>query len=201
LPELYDHILCDGCYTVRLALALMALPASRRTVDYVPARTPRSLAALAVNPAGDIPVLVDGDTVLTELAPILNHLAAGRSEWRSTDPDVARWLAFAAGPLSALSEARLATLFAAPGDRDRLVAAGRAALRAVEDHLTSRNLDGTEWLAGSAPSLAEIAVFPPVMLSHDCGIGHEDYPAINLWQRRVRKLPGFIGMPGIPDYF
>ena len=33
------------------------------------------------------------------------------------------------------------------------------------------------------------------------GIGHEDYPAINLWQRQVRKLPGFIGMPGVPDYF
>ena len=50
-------------------------------------------------------------------------------------------------------------------------------------------------------TIADIAVFPPAMLSHDSGIGHEDYPAINLWQRRLRKLPGFIGMPGIPDYF
>ena len=44
-------------------------------------------------------------------------------------------------------------------------------------------------------------IFAPVMLSHDAGIGHEDYPMINLWQRRVRRLEGFVTMPGIPDYF
>ncbi len=93
------------------------------------------------------------------------------------------------------------TLFSAAGDRDALVAASRSALRVVEDHLTDRALAGEFYLAAREPSLADIAVFPPVALSHDCGVGHEDYPAINLWQRRMRRLPNFIGMPGIPDYF
>jgi glutathione S-transferase len=54
---------------------------------------------------------------------------------------------------------------------------------------------------GDKASIADIAVFPAVALSHDSGVGQEDYPAINLWQRRVRKLRGFVGMPGVPDYF
>ena len=54
---------------------------------------------------------------------------------------------------------------------------------------------------GDKASIADIAVFPAVALSHDSGVGHEDYPAVNLWQRRVRSLRGFMGMPGVPDYF
>jgi glutathione S-transferase len=201
LPELYDHILSDGCYTVRLALSLLHIEATRKTVDYVPSRTPRSTAALAVTPAGDIPVFIDGGLVLTDITAILHHLAAGHPEWRAGDPAVERWVDFAAGPLAALSAARLVSLFAAPGDREALVAEGRAALRSLDDHLTDQHLAGHQWLAGDTPSLAEIAVFPRAMLSHDCGVGHEDYPALNLWQRRVRKLSRFISMPGIPDYF
>jgi glutathione S-transferase len=71
----------------------------------------------------------------------------------------------------------------------------------IEDHLSDRQLAGKIWTVGDTPTIADIALFPYVMLSHDAGIGHEDYPAINLWQRQVRRLPGFVGMPGIPDYF
>jgi glutathione S-transferase len=74
-------------------------------------------------------------------------------------------------------------------------------LRVLEDALTDQSLSGQDWLVWEKPSIADIAVFPAVALSHDSGVGHEDYPAINLWQRRVRKLRGFVGMPGVPDYF
>jgi glutathione S-transferase len=110
-------------------------------------------------------------------------------------------LAFTATKFNALSDARRVAITGIDGDLDALNAKGRAALRVLDDALTERGIGGREWLAGTSPSIADIAVFPHAMLSHDSGIGHEDYPAINLWQRRVRKLPGFIGMPGIPDYF
>ena len=57
------------------------------------------------------------------------------------------------------------------------------------------------FVCGDAPTVADIALFPAVALSHDCGIGHEDYPALSLWQRRIRRLPNFLSMPGIPDFF
>ena len=115
--------------------------------------------------------------------------------------DIAQWLAFAATALQPLREARRVATLGAPGSLAELNARGRLALRAVDDALADRRLAGEDWLCGPAPTLADIAIFPSVMLSHDSGLGHDPWPAINLWQRRVRCLPGFIGMPGIPDYF
>ena len=143
---------------------------------------------------------------LSEPAAILSYLA------RTYDPDgtwlphdqigaITTWLVFAGGPLAAVSAARAMTLFDAPGDRDAMVARARLAIREIEDHLTDQGFLGNDWIVGNAPTLADIAIFPAIALSHDCGIGHEDYPAINLWQRRVRRLPHFLSMPGIPDYF
>jgi glutathione S-transferase len=204
LPELYDHILSDRCYVVRLVLSLLHVPCTKRTVGYVPSQSPPSPQVLPLNPAGEIPVLVDVDIVVPDLETILMYLCRNydpAGTWRAEHPDVKRWLSFAVGPLAAISQARAVSLFNAAGDRSALVAASRSALRVVEDHLTDRALAGEFYLAAREPSLADIAVFPPVALSHDCGVGHEDYPAINLWQRRMRRLPNFIGMPGIPDYF
>jgi glutathione S-transferase len=204
LPELYDHILSDQCYAVRLMLGLLGVNVTRKTVDYNPAHDPPSAGVLSLNPAGDLPVMVDGNLILTDVPAILVYLAQRHDPaglWGAADAEVKRWLMFSAGPLSALHEARGVTLFSAAGDRDVLVAQSRAALRTIEDHLTDGMSIGREFMTHDRPSLADIAIFPHVMLSHDCGIGHEDYPAINLWQRSIRRLPGFVSMPGIPDYF
>ena len=47
MPELYDHILGDRCYAVRLMLGILGIPYDKKTVDYAAARTPRSTGALA----------------------------------------------------------------------------------------------------------------------------------------------------------
>ncbi len=80
MPELYDHILSDRCYAVRLMLGLLRVPYTKRTVGYVPSQSPPSPQVLPLNPAGEIPVLVDGDIILAEVGAILAHLC------RSYDP-------------------------------------------------------------------------------------------------------------------
>jgi glutathione S-transferase len=204
LPELYDHVLSDRCYAVRLILSLLRVTYVKRTVSYAPSQSPPSPEVVAFNPAGEIPVFVDGDLVLSDVTGILLHLCKEYDPaglWRAEDAAAQHWLDFAAEPLASVSKARATSLFGTSGDPDALVAASRAALRVLEDHLTNQSLAGVPFLVGKQASLADVAVFPAVALSHDCGIGHEDYPAINLWQRRVRKLPHFITMPGVPDYF
>ncbi len=198
LLKLHDYVLSDGCYTVRLMLALLGLDYQRVAVDLYPGN--------ATTPHGDIPVLEDGETVVRDPGLILMYLArthdpSGRWLPQEQAHDIAAWLGFAAFDLQALAEARRVSVLGQRGDLAALNGKGRAALRRVEDHLTDRQLVGGDWLVGAGPTVADIAVFPIVMLSHDSGIGHEDYPAINLWQRRVRRLTGFVGMPGIPDYF
>jgi glutathione S-transferase len=161
--------------------------------------------AVDAYPGGaDCPVLIDGEDAHRDPGLILTFLArAHDAQWLPSGEaqEIAGWLAFAATRLSALAEARRIALMGVEGDLDTLDRKGREALRTLEDTLTDRRIASRDWLVGGSPTIADIAVFPHVMLSHDSGIGHEDYPAINLWQRRVRKLPRFVGMPGIPDYF
>jgi glutathione S-transferase len=191
--RLHDYVLSAECYTVRLMLALLALPHTKIAVDVYPG-------------GAQAPVLEDGDATLSEPGLILAYLARQYDRSRTWLPaeggeDIAKWLTFAALDLSALNEARRIAVLGQPGDLDVANAKGRVALRKLEDHFTQQRLADNDWVVGTTPTIADIAIFPAVMLSHDSGIGHEDYPAINLWQRRLRKLPGFVGMPGIPDYF
>jgi glutathione S-transferase len=207
LPKLYDYVLSGSCYKVRLMAALLGVRYETRSVDFYPGREHKGAEMLALNPLGQLPIFEDDGVILRDAQAILCHLAnrcdpAGT--WLPRDQrfgPIMMWLSFAGGELMAISGARMVSMLGYPGDLDELRRKGRAALRVLEDHLTDRALAGSPWVVGDSPTIADIALFPYTMLSHDAGIGHEDYPAINLWQRRVRKLPNFIGMPGIPDYF
>lgn len=199
MPKLYDYVLSDGCYKVRLMLSLLGVPYTSQAVDFHPGREHEGEAFRKLNPSGDLPVLEDDGEVLRDAQVILVHLARKHAAGWLAPTD--RWLTFAGKDMAALSEARLSSLLGLPGDIAALRKAGRRALRDLEDHLSDRQLTGLDWVESDRATIADIALFPHVALSHDAGIGLEDYPALNLWQRRVRRLPNFVGMPGIPDYF
>lgn len=207
MPKLYDYVLSGSCYKVRLLCALLGVRYETQAIDFYPGREHKAPAMLALNPLGQLPVFEDGGVVLRDAQAILCHLANRydpTGTWLPRDErfgPVMMWLSFAGGELMAISGARMIGMLNYPGDFDALRKKGRAALRVLEDHLSDRALAGKLWVVGDGPTIADIALFPYTMLSHDAGIGHEDFPAINLWQRQVRKLPGFVGMPGIPDYF
>ena len=86
---------------------------------------------------------------------------------------------------------------------DKVRAAAHAALRVLDDHLTDREIDtGTlgPWIVGDRPTIADVACFPYVALSGDGGVLHDDYHAVRRWMASVKRLPGFVVMPGIyPD--
>ena len=199
MPKLYDYVLSDGCYKVRLTLRLLGVSYTTQAVDFFPGREHEGDAFRAINPDGTLPVLDDGGEIVTGVETILVYLARKHDVAWLAPTD--RWLEFASKDMAPLSHARLVSLLALHGDLAALRTAGRRALRDLEDHISDRQLAGFDWVEGERASIADIALFPHVALSHDAGIGLEDYPALNLWQRRVRKLPNFIGMPGIPDYF
>ena len=190
-PRLHDYVLSAECYAVRLMLSLLGLDYEGVAVDAYPG-------------GAEAPVLETADGALSDPGSILTALAREFDPRWLPDhgvPMIVRWLAFAATDLAALNAARRMSTLGQPGDFAATSKQGRAALRVLDDALTDGGLEGRDWLVGGTPSIADIAVFPAVALSHDSGIGHEDFPAINLWQRRVRKLRGFVGMPGVPDYF
>lgn len=190
---LYDYILSASCYKVRLMAALLGVKLELVAVDFHPGREHKGAVMLALNPAGTLPVLVDGPTVFTDTAAMLAHLAQGTA-WLDHDP---RWLGMAGRLNASLGMARLHDMLHYPADIGAVRRAGVLALRELEAHLTTRRWDGQIYLSADHPTIADIACFPNIALAPDGGVGLDDFPSIRLWLRAVRSLPGFIEMPGV----
>jgi glutathione S-transferase len=201
--KLFDYVLSPSCYKVRLMAALAEVKLQIRPVDFHPGAEHRGAELLALNPAGSIPILEDGDLILTESSAILVYLAAKNApDWlgRSTPEEEARvqqWLSFSGRLTSSLGAARLHEMLVRPGDIDRLKAEGTAALRELEAGLVEQAVRGERFLASNRPTVADIACFPYVALAPDGGVALDPYPAIRLWLRAIRSLDRFIEMPGI----
>ncbi len=205
-PTLYDFELDEHCYKVRLLLGLLGVAHHRIAVDMLPGREQMRPPLLALNPLGTLPILTDGALVLREAEPILVYLARSQdpsARWLPGDAaplaEVTMWLHFSTRALQPVATARQGTIFAQADPEDAAEEAERA-FRVMEDHMVRRGLHGADWFVGDGPTLADISLFPAIALSRDIGIDHEACPALRRWMRRVRSLPGFVTMPGIPDY-
>ena len=203
---LYDFELDENCYKVRLLVAMLGLTVQVVPVDMIPGAEQGRAPLLLLNPLGTLPILTDGALALREAEAILAYLAQRYDPARIWLPaaaapfgQVMMWLGFATGVLRCAHAARHHALFEGLDD-PAAVAGSRDAFRVMDDHMTARGFTGAGWFVGDGPTLADLALFPSIALSRDYGIEHEAYPALRGWMRRVRRLPGFITMPGIPDY-
>jgi glutathione S-transferase len=197
--KLHGHELSGNSYKVRLLLELLGVPYEWVRVDLMKGEH-KQPAYLALNPFGQVPLLEDGDTTLSDAQAILFYLAAraGDGQWLPTDPleqaRVVRWLSTAAGEVRQGPEsARLHHLFgvkAIPIER----ATEKAAfiLEQLERHLGDRL-----WLELDRPTIADIAVFPYVALAGDGGIELAPYPHVRAWIARIQALPGNVPMKGL----
>ncbi|TPJ79074.1 glutathione S-transferase family protein [Mesorhizobium sp. B2-6-2] len=201
--KLYDYTLSPSCYKVRLMAALIGVTLDIRPVDFHPGREHRGPELMALNPAGSIPILEDGDLVLTESSAMLVYLAAKAApQWLGNDTAgraarVQQWLSFSHRLTASLGAARLHEMLLRPGNIAALREQGIAALRELEAGLVEQHIRGHRFLASDRPTIADIACFPYVALAPDGGVSLDPYPAIRLWSRAVRSLEGFIEMPGI----
>jgi glutathione S-transferase len=191
---LYDNDLDADAYPVRLLLSLLGLGCERVIIDSSPA------ALRGHGPRG--PMLDDGGARIVGAAAVLRHLAARHMpEWLPASPGPGDpWLSALTSPRFAPRQARLLALFTAEGPPAGLVEEATYRLQELDDHLTHREFDGRPWFAGQRPTIVDLAAFGPAALSSDYGVEHDPFPALRRWIRRVRALPGFMPMPGIPQF-
>ena len=204
--RLYDYELSESCYKVRLLLGILGLDWERRRVDFHPGGEHQSDGFLRINPLGRIPVVEDGDCTLRDAQAILVYIAARydesgrwypRADARSCG-EVAMWLAFAGELTATAGAARLHEGFARELDVDRARSGAHRLFRVLDEHLWFGERNGLDWLCGLPhPTIADIACFPGVILSEEGGISRMPYPAIRRWTDRVKRIPGFVTMPGV----
>jgi len=192
IPVLHDFPLDPRCYSVRLALALLGVDHRVQPVDVFPGGAHLESPYRELTPTGELPVFETGTTTLVGSVDVLVHLADGTA-WAAPSDD---WIDFATGPLEQFYSCREQSLYTTdPVD----VTAARAAVQSLDDLLASRTTNEA-WVAADRPTVADIALFPAAALSRDIGIDHDRYPALRSWIRRIKQLPDFVEMPGIPVF-
>ena len=204
--QLYDFPLSVNCYKQRLLLSILDIPYEAVAVDFYPGWEHKTEVFKAVNPLGHIPVLVDDDYVLWDAHAILVYLAARYDTTRRwypvDDPQllgrVASWMLFAEGTTNTASAARLHVNLGYDFDIDSVRASAHRLFRHLDEHLWFHERTGVDWVApADHPTIADLALFPDVMLAPEGGIDLIDYPALRRWTDRVRRIPGFVVMSGI----
>jgi glutathione S-transferase len=198
--KLYGHEVSGNSYKVRLMLSLLNLEFEWIKVDLMKGEQ-NSPEYLAMNPFGQVPLLVDGETQLADAQAILVYLARqyGGDRWLPLDPvplsQVIRWLSTTAGEVRQGPEhARLYHLFGAGTkiNLDRATQKAEYILTQLNEHLSTRT-----WLEFEHPTIADVAVFPYVALARDGKIDLDVYANVLAWIDRIKQLPGFIPMTGI----
>lgn len=196
--KLYDLEVSGNCYKVRLLLALMGREYELRPVDFMGGEH-MSDAFAVMNPFCEIPVFEDGDITLRDSQAILIYLAQkyGGDEWALTKPDeharVMQWLSTAANDIArGPNDARLHDKFGFELDVELARTKAHRTLKIIDDHLENK-----EWLELDRPTIADIACFPYIGLSHEGGVSLDNYPSVRAWMGRIKSLPGFVSMPDL----
>ncbi|SAK68755.1 glutathione S-transferase [Caballeronia fortuita] len=194
--KVYYHPLSGHSHRARLFLSLLGIEHEETFVDLAAAahKTPDYLR---LNRFGQIPVLVDGDTVIADSNAILVYLAkkADASDWLPETPvqaaAVQRWLSVAAGQIAfGPAAARLITVFGAKFDAAEVIARAHAVLKVIDAELANR-----DWIAdtGTAhPTIADVALYSYIASAPEGNVDLSAYTNVNAWLARVEALKGFV---------
>lgn len=198
--KLYDREASGNAYKARLLLSFIGVPYERIAVTMKNGKNQVGSDYLALNPRGQIPTLVDGELVLWGSTSILCYLASRYDEtgrWLPRDPAkfarVMQWMELAQNEIqTGLARARGILRFGIEGD---LQAAQKLATRALQ--VLESRLSSDSWLAGDAPTIADIACFPYAALAAEGHVDLTPYPGMRAWIARIKSQDQFVGMPGI----
>jgi len=196
-------------WRVLLALEIKGIPFESRLHSFA-AGDLRLPTFRALNPRGKVPVMEDGDFVLTESLAILAYI-----ERKHPDPPLFGRDAREAGRImqrvseyaSYLDEAVerfiLPLYYGHAHEKEDQVTAA-AAVVAVELERLERSVGDAPWLAGDAVSAADVACYPGIMSVLRASAKEqarafdlrflpfaERHPRLSAWRARMEGLPGY----------
>jgi glutathione S-transferase len=162
---------------------------------------------LALNEMGEVPVLEDGPTVLTQSGVILDYISSktGRLGGKSAAErrEVLRWLFWDNHKLSGqIGTTRFLMNFLPedkrpPGVIPFLQARLRGAYKVLDGHLAAK-----PWIVGDQVTIADLSACGYLFYTEPFGFTRADWPHIDAWLARIAALPGWTHpydmMPGNP---
>ncbi|MFT5066376.1 MAG: glutathione S-transferase [Yoonia sp.] len=195
-----------NAYKVALTLTLADQSWEPVFVDFFNGAT-RSEEFRELNVMGEVPVLEDGDMVLTQSGVIQDYISSksGKLGGKSAAErrEVLRWMFFDNHKVSGIAGMLRFQMNFLPEAKRNADVIGfmsmrlAAALTIMETHLSDRN-----WLAGEAMTIADIACAGYLFYPEPFTFDRADYPHINRWLDAIAATPGWKSpydlMPGSP---
>jgi len=181
-----------------LALAQLGIPHQLRFMDVLGGEN-RLPSFLAVNPAGQVPYLVDASGFgVAQSNAMLWYIAEGSHLVPEAARDRAamlQWMFFEQTRLEPnISPARFFTFVLPHREAEfsqqipRWRQGANEALGLLEAHLMTSDFI----VAQHGYSIGDIAVFGYVHLADQAGLTLSDFPYVTRWIERVRNTPGFV---------
>lgn len=197
--NLYSMPLSGHSHRAHLFLSLIGVAHDLVPVD-LGKRAHKTPEFLGMNRFGQIPVLDDGGTIVSDSNAILVYAALkyDRTDWLPREPaaaaEVQRWLSVAAGQIAfGPAAARLVTVFGAPFNADEVIARAHAVLAVIESTLATR-----EWIAAGRPTIADVALYSYIARAPEGNVDLSGYPQVTAWLARIEALPGFVPFQRTP---
>ena len=195
--RLHYGTLSSNSRRVRMTAQLLGIKLEEVAVDLRDATQRGELVKL--NPNSKVPVFVDGDFVLWESIAIMQYLC-DRTPDQTLYPaepraraEVNRWLSWAQAhwspTIGAISWENVWKKFVTGEGPDvaqvkRQEAFLQQFALVLDGHLANRT-----WLAGSTPTLADIAVGVPLMMTKLARLPLRNYQNVQAWFSRLQELP------------
>lgn len=191
--KLYFHPLSGHAHRARLFLSLIGADVEIVEVDLAKGAH-KSPEYLALDRFGQVPLLVDGDTIIPDSTAIMIYAAKkyGRTDWLPEDAAgaarIQRWLSVAAGQIAfGPAAARLITLFKAGFNAEEVIARAHGILTLIE-----AELQGRDWIAASRPTIADVALYSYIARAPEGNVDLKAYGNVRAWLGRIEALPGFV---------
>jgi len=195
-----------NAYKAALTLELAGLEWEPVWVDFFNGAA-RSPEFLALNPMGEVPVMVDGEVTLSQSGVIQDYASSKSGQFGGQSAaerrEVLRWMFWDNHKMSGQAGALRFMMNFLPEDKrpapviDWLSGRVRAALTVLE-----RGLEGHDWLVGGRPTCADLACCGYLFYPEPFGFDRAEWPNIDAWLDRIAALPGWKHpydlMPGSP---
>lgn len=193
---LYSDIRSGSCRRVLTVIETLSLNVEIKTTDILKGET-HSPGFLALNAGGKLPVLVDGEVVLSEASAIMLYLVDQASDETLAPIGAARfemlkWMFWAAehfripAPIYFEENVVAGVLMGKTPDAGRLAEADR---RIAEfSSLLDAHLSDRKFVLGDHPSLADIDLAAPLSQMPRSHVPYQTFPNIMRWDRDLGQV-------------
>ena len=204
------HLYCFGesgnSYKVALALTLTDWDWKPIYVDFFNGEA-RSDAFKTINPMGEVPVFVDGDTTLTQSGVILDYISSksGKLGGKSAAErrEILRWMFWDNHKFSTqIGTTRFMLNFLPKDKRPQGVVPFLQGRLTLAYQLLDEHLSGQDYLVGAALTIADLSCCGYLFYPEPFGFNRADWPHIDAWLTRIAAHAHWKGpydlMPGSP---